>query len=749
MMRSFLATIAVTLFATASPTFAQEEKATPPNFADHVEPILREYCLSCHRGSRAKNGLQLKSVAVILKGGSSGPAIVAGDAESSLLYLAVAHKQEPFMPPDEDQIDAAEIEIIRAWIDGGARATADDKGLAKAGPSGPTFVPPPTESGAPVVPAGVSTQPFWSSERADAVVAIAASPTAQVAAIAGHRQVTLRAIPGGEILGVLPFPEGDVRSLRFSPSGALLVAGGGRGADSGLAVGWDVATGKRVFALGDEPDLALAADITADHWLVALGGPDRVVRAYSAGTGDLVYEKSDHTDWVTAVSFSPDGVLLATADRAGGVFVWEALTGREFHALPTQKAAVTALDWRADSMVLAVAAEDGRVSLYEMQRGRRTKNWRAHTSTLDVRFLRDGRLVTAGRDSKATLWKPDGKRVRDFKGARGLATAVAVSHDGEYLLVGDLGGGVRILPAKGGDAVARLRPNPSTDEEREFAAAARAVPVLDAELSSAEAALTTAREALVGADAVLGVATTAAGGAASRVTAVTATASDLRRVATEADALRTTYEGPLVRKRAAEATSRTQADSLAKGAKQASERLDAAVRRALEAEESLQRAGDDDRPAAEEQKRLADELLEGAAASAQLTASRAAEARVDLERRATELALWGERAVPHIVAAEEASVRLRDADAEVGRARASADTSATEVETLRAQRAAAAEGASAADERLSAARVSVESGRERARVAEDAWVQMRARLEETGGYVPREPEEKPESRSTL
>ena len=95
------------------------------------------------------------------------------------------------------------------------------------------------------MPVGVSTQPFWSSDRADAVVALAMSPTAPVAAIAGHRQVSLRAIPGGEILGVLPFPEGDVRSLRFSPSGALLVAGGGRGGDSGLAVGWDVAAGER------------------------------------------------------------------------------------------------------------------------------------------------------------------------------------------------------------------------------------------------------------------------------------------------------------------------------------------------------------------------------------------------------------------------------------------------------------------------------------------------------------------------
>lgn len=740
MMRPSRALLVVSLVATASPARAQED-VLPPNFADHIEPILREHCLSCHRGSRAKNGLELKSVGSILKGGSSGPAIVAGDANSSRLYLAVAHEQEPFMPPDEDQLVESQIELIRAWIDGGARANAKDTGRVKAGPTGPTFVPPPAQAGAPVVPLGIPTQPFWSSDRADAVVALATSPTAQVAAIAGHRQVSLRAIPGGELLGVLPFPEGDVRSLRFSTSGALLVGGGGRGGDKGLAVGWDVATGKRVFALGDEPDFALAADITADHWLVALGGPDRVVRAYSAPTGELIFEKTDHTDWVTDVAFSPDGVLLATADRAGGVFVWEALTGREFHALPAQRAAVTALDWRADSMVLAVAAEDGQVSLYEMQNGKKTKNWRAHSSTLDARFLRDGRLVTAGRDAKATLWKSDGKRERDFKGAKGLATAVAASHDGAHLVVGDFGGGVRVLPTKGGDTMAHLRPNPSTDEEREDGAARSSIPILDAELSAAEEALTAARNSLAKVDAALGEAGAAAEGAASRVTQATATAEELRRVAAETDAIRSSYEASLGEKRKHEAASRAQAKMLDVKAKQASEHRHEAVQRAIDAEENLLSAGEGDREALEEEKRLADELLEGAAARDQLSAARVAEVRVDLERRTNEAALWSERAAPHIAAAVEAADRSRAADDELGRARESAQTSASEAEALRVQRDATSAQLRTADERLEAARGSLDRGRERARIAQEAWASMRARLKETGGRVPQPPEE--------
>ena len=45
---------------------------------------------------------------------------------------------------------------------GGARANAKDTGRVKAGPTGPTFVPPPTQAGAPVGPSGLPPEPFWS-----------------------------------------------------------------------------------------------------------------------------------------------------------------------------------------------------------------------------------------------------------------------------------------------------------------------------------------------------------------------------------------------------------------------------------------------------------------------------------------------------------------------------------------------------------------------------------------------------------
>ena len=721
----------------AAPAAAQE---TPPvNFEDDVEPILRGSCMSCHRGSRARNGLELKSVATILEGGSSGPAIVPGDASSSLMYLAAAHEREPFMPPDGDRLGEEELAVLQAWIDGGAPATADGAPAGGAADTGAlALVPPPVPGGAAVMPEGLATQPVWSTERGAAVRAVAASPFAPLAAVAGHQQVALYRVPDGELLGTLPFPEGEVHALRFSPTGALLLAGGGRGAASGRAVAWDVRTGERVFALGDEPDVVLAADVSVDHWMAVLGGPDRVVRAYEVRTGEILYELDAHTDWVTAVALSPDGVLLATGDRSGGLFVWEALSGREFHALPASKGAVTALGWRADSSVLAVGDEEGVVRLFDMENGRQLRRWKGSTSegVLDLHYLRDGRILTGGRDRRARLWDAAGKELAQLAPEGGLVTAVAADHAGEHLLVGDFKGRVSVFPAAGGEALASLRPNPATDEERELAAARAELPRHEAELARLEEAERAAREALGPAEERATAASAAAVAAAERAAAAEVAAAGVRRSAEEAAFRRKAYESPLASRRRAMEEALARAEELAAVEDEAAQALRAAVEHAVGAEEALGLAAEGpEREAAAGEHRLAERLLEGATAAAQLAASRAAEARVALERREAEVELWSERAAPRIQAAEALFQRLGATDQEAAAARSAADAAAAEEASRAAELEAARAAARSAAEELERARAALAAGRGRLAAAEEAWERLRPALEAAGGRV--------------
>lgn len=480
--------------ASFSPAVLQDSERKV-NFVDDVSPILREYCVSCHRGSRAKNGLKLKSLRELMAGGSSGAPVVPGDASASLLYLVMSHEKSPAMPPDEDMLEPELLSIVRSWIDEGCRETADSTPFAAAD-AGPTFVPValPTAAG-PVLPQSARTQAVWSTERAHTVTALDISPVAPLAAVAGHEQVTLYGLEDDEVLAVLPFPEGQVHSLRFNQTGSILLGGGGRAGESGLAVAWDVASGERLFNVGDEPDVVLDADLCADNSTVILGGPDRVARAYSTQTGELLYELTKHNDWITACAFSPDGVLVATADRSGGLFVWEAMTGREFHQLEVADSSVNALDWRSDSMVLATGNEKGDIRQFEMDGGARTRRWNVHGGVQDIDFLRDGRIASCGMNGGLLLSKGDGSLSFNFKVASSTTTAVASTSDGAHLVVGTLRGELLHYVAKEMEAQSHLRVNPRTDEERAVLRSEatlshliEALPTLEASATEAEAA---------------------------------------------------------------------------------------------------------------------------------------------------------------------------------------------------------------------------------------------------------------------
>lgn len=462
-----LATVLLVLAVTASSeTFAQEEKKI--TYADDVQPILRQHCFICHSQSKKTNDLAVDSYESLMTGGAAGEAIAPGDPDSSYLYMLVSHQEEPKMPPNQGRIEDAKLEIIRKWIEGGAPKDQGSKVEAKKKPtmdlavSGGANKP---EGPPPMPEVGLNRQPVHSTPRPGPVTALAASPWGPLVAIAGQEQIVLYNSDTFELLGILPFPEGIPYVLKFSRSGSLLLAGGGVGADHGKVIVFDVKTGNRVMEVGDEMDAVLAADINASQSLIALGGPQRLVRVYSTADGSLVTEIKKHTDWIYAVEFSPDGVLLATADRAGGLWVWEAGTNRDFYGLVGHQAAVTDVSWRADSNVLASASQDGTVRLWNMQDGKQIKSISAHGGgATAVEFTHDGRIVSCGRDKVAKVWDASGNPVRSLETLGDIAMQVAFTHDGGRVVAGDWAGEVRVWNTADGARLASLTANPPAPE---------------------------------------------------------------------------------------------------------------------------------------------------------------------------------------------------------------------------------------------------------------------------------------------
>ena len=459
------------LFACIAATIISRAPAAEPGkpgekitYADHVRPIFREHCFNCHNQNKATNDLALDSFERIRKGGASGDAIAPGDPDNSYLWNLVSHQSEPHMPPMQDKLPAAKLDLIKRWIAGGALKESGSKADVpkKAALSLAVSAGSARPAGPPILPEGLSRQPMVYTSRPGAVTVLAAAPWAPLFAIAGQKQISLYQSETHTLLGVLPFPEGIPYSLRFSRSGSLLLAGGGKNARRGLAAAYDVKTGKRMFEVGDELDVVLAADISPDLKKVALGGPEKVVKVFNTADGSQLYEIRKHTDWIYAVEFSPDGVLLATGDRSGGLAVWEAETGREFQNLEGHKGGINSVSFRWDSNVLASGSDDGTIKLWNMEDGKQLKNIGAHgNGVTSVQFTPDGRIASCGRDRTVKVWNAQGNQVHALGPMTELALKVAMT-DGGRVAAGDWSGDVRVWNAADGKQAASLASNPPT-----------------------------------------------------------------------------------------------------------------------------------------------------------------------------------------------------------------------------------------------------------------------------------------------
>ena len=109
-------TFLVFICALLPATFADESSGEQLAFVrEKVLPLLQARCFECHKDPAAhKGGLLLVSRKSLLTGGDSGPAVVPGKPDESLLIEAL--KYESFEMPPNKQLPPAKIVEFAEWI---------------------------------------------------------------------------------------------------------------------------------------------------------------------------------------------------------------------------------------------------------------------------------------------------------------------------------------------------------------------------------------------------------------------------------------------------------------------------------------------------------------------------------------------------------------------------------------------------------------------------------------------------------
>jgi hypothetical protein len=111
--------------ATAGEAAGGQDSSDPKSvefFEKKIRPVLSERCYSCHsaQAEKLKGSLFLDTREGLLKGGDTGPAIVAGDPKKSLLLKAVHWEDDDLKMPPKKKLAAEQIADLESWVRNGA-----------------------------------------------------------------------------------------------------------------------------------------------------------------------------------------------------------------------------------------------------------------------------------------------------------------------------------------------------------------------------------------------------------------------------------------------------------------------------------------------------------------------------------------------------------------------------------------------------------------------------------------------------
>src|SRR5689334_2136102 len=118
--------VAIVTMSIAIPAVAQRD----PLFKTEILPVLEKNCVSCHRPQQKMAKLDLSSFAGMMQGSASGPVLVPGKPERSLMWKLIETDQMP----QGGKLTHAEKQLIKSYIQYGRfpAATAETEAQTRA-----------------------------------------------------------------------------------------------------------------------------------------------------------------------------------------------------------------------------------------------------------------------------------------------------------------------------------------------------------------------------------------------------------------------------------------------------------------------------------------------------------------------------------------------------------------------------------------------------------------------------------------
>lgn len=451
----------------SAPVANAQEK--PLSFINDVAPILKENCFACHDAKKRSGKLDMTTFEKLVAGGAAGEGITPGKHADSEMFTLIVSEKERRMPPRKDNLSPvpkAQAEVIKKWIDQGAKLDAglDPKAdLVKELRVRWKSPPPPAKYPYPTI-----------------VNALVFTPDGKQLIIGGHHELTVWEAATGKLLKRIHTRAERAYAMSFLADGKLAVAGGRPGQEGDVRIYDITATGKTegdvqvldgvndpkvmLKHLLDSDDSVLCLAVSPDGKRISSGGCDRTVRVWEYPSYKLEQSIENHADWVLGVVFSPDGKLLLTCSRDKTAKVWDLAAKESVLTFPEHQNPVFGVGVKADSKAGFSAGTDKQLRMWNATgEGKQIKVLGGHGDEILklVQHPKEPVMVTTSADKTVKVWNPEtGANTKTLTGLTDHVFAAAISPDGKQVAAGGYDGEVRLWNVADGAVVKGFNASP-------------------------------------------------------------------------------------------------------------------------------------------------------------------------------------------------------------------------------------------------------------------------------------------------
>ncbi len=322
------------------------------SYHSEIRPLFQAHCQGCHQSAKSSGDYVMTSFTDLMKKGESEElAIVPGKPDESYLIEQITPQDgKASMPEGKPPLSQIEIDLIRQWIEQGAKDDSPELATATYDKEHPP----------------VYTQP-------PVVTSIDFSPDGKILAVAGFHEVLLRSGDGEQLLGRLIGMSERIESVAFSPDGKRIAVAGGQPARMGEIQIWSVEKQELEISIPIARDTAYGASWSPDGKMIAVGCSDNIVRGFDSTSGKLVFFNGAHDGWPLDTVFSADGKFLVSVGRDMSTKLYSVETERFIDNVTSitpgaLKGGLAALARHPKTDEILVGGSDGVPRIYRMQR---------------------------------------------------------------------------------------------------------------------------------------------------------------------------------------------------------------------------------------------------------------------------------------------------------------------------------------------------------------------------------------------